>query len=68
MMDEKFRKCTFNIFWSEEDQEWVGTCDQFKGLSYLDKSIHDAASGIFTLVESVIEDMTANGEPMPWTV
>lgn len=65
-MEEILRKCTFNICWSEKDQEWLGTCEQFKSLSYLDDNLPVAASGIFVLIAATIEDMTANGEPMPW--
>jgi hypothetical protein len=39
--------------WSEEDQEWVGTCDGYPSLSWLAPSAQYALSGIQGLVKEV---------------
>ncbi len=59
------RHYTYRVTWSEEDQEYVGLCVEFPGLSYLDAGMEAALTGIVDLVEQVIADMTANGEPIP---
>ena len=55
---------TYRVIWSEEDQEYVGLCAEFPSLSYLDNDIA-ALHGIVDLVGAVIEDIAANGEPIP---
>ncbi len=48
---------TYRVIWSEEDQEWVGLCDQYPRLSHLDHDKQAARDGIQRLVEN-IEGMT----------
>jgi predicted HicB family RNase H-like nuclease len=55
----------YRVIWSEEDQEYVGLCAEFPSLSYLDESQVDALKGIVDLVEQVVQDMAATGEPIP---
>ncbi len=63
---EAMKKLTYKIQWYEKDQEWVGTCEQFKSLSHLDPSETGALQGIITVTANCIMDMIDNGEPMPW--
>jgi predicted HicB family RNase H-like nuclease len=55
----------YRVFWSEEDAKWVGTCTEFPSLSHLAAEPGDAVTGIRDLIEDVVEDMRANGEPIP---
>lgn len=55
----------YTVWWSEEDQEFVGTCIEFPSLSWLDKSRTKALSGIVRLVQDVVQDMKATGERIP---
>lgn len=55
----------YRVIWSEEDGEFVGLCDEFPGLSWLEKDQAAALRGIVTLVEQVVSDMEANGEKIP---
>ena len=48
-------KC--NVAWSEEDQEFVGTCDKFPSLSYLDKNKDNALKGIINLITECQKDI-----------
>lgn len=48
---------TYRVFWSEEDEEFVGLCAEFPGLSWLDKNQHTAFSGIVDLVQNCISDL-----------
>jgi len=41
----------YNVIWSEEDKEWVGLCDKYPSLSYLDENKEKALEGIKGLVE-----------------
>lgn len=56
---------TYRVTWSEEDQEYVGLCAEFPGLSHLDKNRSAALEGVVALVKHVVEDMAANGENIP---
>jgi hypothetical protein len=47
---------TFRTTWSEEDGEWVGSCDKFPSLSHLSKYRSIAMIGILRLVADVLVD------------
>ena len=53
------------ITWSAEDGEHVGLCAEFPSLSWLAANPGDALSGIQRLVADCVDDMRANGEPVP---
>jgi hypothetical protein len=55
----------FRTIWSEEDNEFVGLCDEFPSLSYLAPLEKLALIGIHKIVAGVIEDMTVNNEDIP---
>ena len=63
MVDYNFY--TYRITWSNEDQEFVGLCFEFPGLSWLDKDPGMALDGIRNLVAETITDMESNGEKVP---
>ena len=54
----------YQVAWSKEDQEFVGLCDQFPSLSWLDLSAFAALEGIQALVDEVLNDMRSNNEPI----
>ena len=56
---------TYRLSWSAEDQEHVATCAEFPGLSWLEEDEIEALRGIMKLVREVVEDLRANGEPVP---
>lgn len=51
---------TYFVVWAEEDQEYMGLCSEFPGLSWLDATPEDALSGIRQLVAEVIVDLQAD--------
>lgn len=56
---------TYRVSWSEEDQEFVGTCLEFPSLSHLDEDRHAALEGIEELVRVAVADMEGDGEQPP---
>ena len=58
-------KYTYKISWSEIDQEFVGLCLEFPGLSWLAKSHQSAFKGIKQAVAEVVIDIAKTGEPIP---
>ncbi|MDJ0597787.1 MAG: toxin-antitoxin system HicB family antitoxin [Crocosphaera sp.] len=56
---------TYQVTWSEEDQEFVGLCLEYPSLSYLDTSHSAALTGIINLVKDIVTDMETNGEEIP---
>lgn len=53
------------VEWSEEDDEYLGTCAEFPSLSWLAGTEEEALAGIRRLVLEVLADMKANGEEPP---
>lgn len=49
----------FEVRWSEEDGEYVGTCAELPGLSWLDAKRSKALSGIQRLVSECETDMAS---------
>jgi len=47
---------SYRVFWSPEDEEFVGVCSEFPGLSHLADTPDEALSGIRELVAFVLED------------
>jgi predicted HicB family RNase H-like nuclease len=56
---------TYRVTWSEEDNEYVGLCAEFPGLSWLADTQEKALKGINQLVADVLVDMQANNEDIP---
>ena len=56
---------SYRVTWSPEDGEYVATCAEFPSLSWLDEDEVEALRGIRNLVAETIQDMRANGEPVP---
>jgi predicted HicB family RNase H-like nuclease len=58
-------KYTYRVTWSEEDEEFVGSCAEFQKLSWLAASPGEALNGIRSLVEGCVEDMSKSKEDIP---
>jgi len=56
---------TYRVTWSEEDEEYVGLCAEFPGLSWLSGTPEAALKGIRKVVADVIKDMLESGEAIP---
>ena len=56
---------TYRVSWSAEDQEYVGTCAEFPGLSHLAATRVEALQEIERLVAFVVQDMHDNNEAVP---
>lgn len=51
---------TYRVSWSEEDEEYVATCVEFPGLSWLAGSPEKALSGIRKVVADCVADMLSH--------
>ncbi|MCZ7620940.1 hypothetical protein KsCSTR_36350 [Candidatus Kuenenia stuttgartiensis] len=56
---------TYRVIWSADDNEYVGLCAEFPGLSWLAKTPEGALRGIRKVIADVIDDMKRNGEEIP---
>jgi len=56
---------TYRVTWSEEDQEYVGLCAEFPGLSWLAASPEAALRGIRHAAADVVDEMSTSGELVP---
>ncbi len=55
----------YQVFWSDEDDAWVGRCDGFMRVSHLAPTEAEALGGIRALAADIVSDLRANGEPLP---
>jgi hypothetical protein len=58
---------TFHIYWSADDQEWVGTCDAYPSLSWMEPTPCGALAGIMklqrqTALDLLVEQAQAMGD------
>jgi predicted HicB family RNase H-like nuclease len=58
-------KYTYRVTWSAEDDEFVGLCAEFPGLSWLAVGPDEALKGIRSVVKECVKDMDENGEDVP---
>jgi predicted HicB family RNase H-like nuclease len=56
---------TYRVIWSADDNEYVGLCAEFPGLSWLAKTPEGALRGIRKVIADVIDAMKRNGEEIP---
>ncbi len=56
---------TYRVTWSQEDGEHIGLCAEFPSLSWLAPTPEKALAGIRHLIDEVVADMQATGEPVP---
>ena len=56
---------TYRVTWSADDEEYVGLCAEFPGLSWLSGTPESALKGIRNIVAEVIQDLRANNENVP---
>ena len=62
MIEHEYRYWTE---WSEEDGEWVGLCDGFPLVSWLEPDRESAEAGIRTVVAETVKHLRAQGKPLP---
>jgi predicted HicB family RNase H-like nuclease len=55
----------YKVIYSNDDNEYVGTCLEFPSLSFLDENPVNAIIGIKDLVFDVVKDMQQNNEVVP---
>ncbi len=58
-------KYTYRVLWSDEDEEFVGLCAEFSGLSWLAPTSEKALKGIRAIVKDCVADMKKNKEAIP---
>lgn len=56
---------SYQVFWSEEDQEFVGLCAEFPLLSHLAESSDLAFAGIKVLVKDIVEYREQHDQYVP---
>ena len=64
-MTLKQDRYTYRVTWSEEDEEYVGLCTEFPGLSWLAVTPEEALRGIRQVVAKVVVDLKRNKEVVP---
>ena len=64
-MAAKNDRYTYRVTWSEDDNEYVGLCAEFPGLSWLADTPEKALRGIRNIVADALSDMAKADEPIP---
>lgn len=61
---KKDRYC-YRVIWSEQDQEYIGLCAEFPGLSWLAHTPEAALKGIREVVAESVQILKSDGDPIP---
>ncbi len=64
-MAELIDRYTYRVFWSDEDEEYVGLCAEFGLLSHLDDTPEKALIGIRELVSHAVQLNLEEGIEVP---
>ncbi|MXY21983.1 MAG: toxin-antitoxin system HicB family antitoxin [Dehalococcoidia bacterium] len=64
-MPELIDRYTYRVFWSDEDEEYVGLCAEFGLLSHLDNTPEKALIGIRELVSHAVQLNLEEGIKVP---
>lgn len=56
---------SYQVAWSEDDNEYVATVAEFPSLSWLAETRRDAEDGLVSLIADVLNDMATVGETPP---
>jgi predicted HicB family RNase H-like nuclease len=56
---------TYRLAWSAKEAEFIATVVEFPSLSWIADNRETALNGLTSLVKEVLDDMTAQGEPVP---
>lgn len=56
-MTRRIINFTYRVRWSEEDGEFVATCDQYKLVSFLHKEAHLALYGLIGIMSQIEKDL-----------
>ena len=60
-----FEQYNYRVVWSQPDAEWVGLCDAFPGLSWLEKDEQAALDGIRRMVRRALDILDGDGMTPP---
>lgn len=55
----------YRLVWSQPDAEWIGLCDAFPGLSWLEKDRQAALDGIRRMVGRALDILGEDGMAPP---
>ncbi len=58
-------KYAVHIFWSDEDEGFVATCDEFPGLSAFGETREEALNEAQVAIDLMIETYAASGLTLP---
>ena len=53
---------TYKVIWSENDNGYIGLCNEFPSLSWLDETPGTALEGIRKIVSEVVDEMKKEKE------
>jgi predicted HicB family RNase H-like nuclease len=56
---------SYRVYWSPEDEMFVGTVAELPSLSWLADDQVEAFTGIVRAAQEVVADLEASGEPVP---
>ena len=64
-MVEKHELYTYQVHYSIEDKEFVGTCLEFPSVSWVAEEPLETFNSIMGVIKDIVGDMRANGESLP---
>lgn len=64
-MSDYLNKYSYQIDWSEDDQEYIATCLEFPGLSSIEETQEQALIGLKEVLEESINWLKEEGKEIP---
>src|SRR5690349_14042858 len=62
---ELHEKLSYRVFWSDEDESFVGVCLELPLISHLDDTFEATATGVRALAKDCIALLREDGKPVP---
>lgn len=56
---------SYRVFWSEEDDCFIGVCTEFPSMSHVDDAPDKALNGILEVVGDAVQWLAEDGDPIP---
>jgi predicted HicB family RNase H-like nuclease len=56
---------SYRVFWSDEDEAFIGICAEFPRMSNIDETPEKALKGIISVIGNAVELLAENGEAIP---
>ena len=62
---EQLKLYNYELFWSEEDNDWVAKVDAFPSVNWLESEPDEAVKGVFAVAAECLQILAEDGDKWP---